>query len=420
MVRHIKVRAPGRTHRRVPHSPTGRDGAVRIAPPLRVAREADENLVEVRSAKRRGERKGLCADGSARRRLLQLGGDRGRQIRLGPEGVGAQPLFGHRKDAGCDIEPGGEGYAGPAGAHRRALRVPRMLPVVLLPRLLGRPSRNTDPDVDHGRELLARRPPLRPERRLADQRLDALPVAVLLQPVDVVPRARDRTPRVPERGPSRSRPGPRPAAHARAREHQVEAHARRTVAMATSAVRVVGRAGDRAELAKSHWKGSYNNVVPYAPMTGPRLVAHVLGRIVYVFLMHGWPFLAFEPNKAFVWATAPGVLLSVFFMVNTQINHLTDVCAHASDSANFYKHQVLTAQNFGTDSLFCYYFSGGLNYQIEHHLFPNVNHCHLPELSKGVRRICEKHGIPYHHAAGYGEALLRHVSHTATMEKRPA
>ena len=172
--------------------------------------------------------------------------------------------------------------------------------------------------------------------------------------------------------------------------------------------------------AKANVKMSYNNVVPYMSLSRPRFVAHVLGRAGYVFLIHVWPYLAFPSFwKATVWATLPGIVLSVCFMVNTQINHLTNDCAHASDS-NFYKHQVVTAQNFGNDSLFCYYFSGGLNYQIEHHLFPTVNHCHLPALSRGVRMICEKHGVPYHLASGYGDAIGRHVAHTLEMETRPA
>ncbi len=171
--------------------------------------------------------------------------------------------------------------------------------------------------------------------------------------------------------------------------------------------------------AKANLKTSYNNVVPYSSLSKPRIVVHVLGRMGYIFLMHIWPYFWLPLWKAVIWATLPGIMLSVCFMVNTQINHLTNICAHASDSTNFYKHQVVTAQNFGNDSLFCYYFSGGLNYQIEHHLFPNINHCHLPALSKGVKRICEKHNVPYHHASGYRDAMARHAAHTVEMEKRP-
>jgi len=171
--------------------------------------------------------------------------------------------------------------------------------------------------------------------------------------------------------------------------------------------------------AKTNMKLSYNNVVPCASLSKPRIIAHILGRMGYFALMHMWPYFLFPLWKAMIWATLPGIVLSVCFMANTQINHLTDMCAHASDSTNFYKHQIVTAQNFGNGSLFCYYFSGGLNYQIEHHLFPNINHCHLPELAKGVKRICKKHGVPYNHAAGYRDAMKRHAAHTLEMEKKP-
>ena len=165
-------------------------------------------------------------------------------------------------------------------------------------------------------------------------------------------------------------------------------------------------------------KLSYNNVVSCEKPSALGLVAHLAGRILYIYAAFAWPFLVFTSMyKALIWATVPNAIFSLCFMVNTQINHLTNMCAHASDS-NFYKHQVVTAQNFGTDSLFCFYFSGGLNYQIEHHLFPSINHCHLPALSPGVRRICKKFGVPYNHVSGYGEALADHFAHTAAMAKK--
>ena len=165
---------------------------------------------------------------------------------------------------------------------------------------------------------------------------------------------------------------------------------------------------------KANLKLTYNNVVPFESMPRPRFIAHVMGRIVYVFLLHIWPYFTMPLWKAVIWATVPGAILSICFMVNTQINHLTVDCSHASDK-NFYKHQIKTAQNFGNDSLFCYYFSGGLNYQIEHHLFPNINHCHLPALSPYVRLLCKTHDVPYHHVSGYCEAIQTHFAHTEIM-----
>lgn len=170
--------------------------------------------------------------------------------------------------------------------------------------------------------------------------------------------------------------------------------------------------------AKANLKLSYNNVVPYSSLSKPRITAHILGRMGYVFILHIWPYFQFPLWKAIIWSILPGFMLSLCFMINTQINHLSGSCAHAS-SPNFYKHQVITAQNFGNDSLFCYYFSGGLNYQIEHHLFPTINHCHLPALRLGIKGICIKHGVAYNHVSGYGEAMAEHFAHTASMASQP-
>jgi linoleoyl-CoA desaturase len=58
---------------------------------------------------------------------------------------------------------------------------------------------------------------------------------------------------------------------------------------------------------------------------------------------------------------------------------------------------------------------GGLNYQIEHHLFPRVPHTHYPELSAIVRRNCERHGIRYSTQPTLGRALRSHYRHLRAM-----
>ncbi len=165
-------------------------------------------------------------------------------------------------------------------------------------------------------------------------------------------------------------------------------------------------------------KLSYNNVVRVEKMSSSRTLLHFLGRMLHIFVTTLWPFLAFPVWKAIVWATVPNAILSLCFMLNTQINHLTNTCAHASDN-NFYKHQVVTAQNFGRSSAFCFIFSGGLNYQIEHHLLPTVNHCHLPALAPDVERLCKKHGVTYNYVEGYREAIIAHFAHTKDMSTKP-
>jgi len=169
---------------------------------------------------------------------------------------------------------------------------------------------------------------------------------------------------------------------------------------------------------KANLKLSFNNSVPYAKLARPRLICHLVGRLVYLFALFIWPYMVFPVWKAVIWVIVPNVGFSISFMLNSQINHLNEDCAHAS-SPNFLKHQAITAMDFGNNSLFCRYFSGGLNYQIEHHLFPFVNHCHLPYLAPHVKELCRKHGVTYNEATGYGDALEKHLAHTGNMSEKP-
>ncbi len=171
---------------------------------------------------------------------------------------------------------------------------------------------------------------------------------------------------------------------------------------------------------KTIMKGSLNNAVSFPTLSWSRLVVHILGRIFYIYIMFLWPFCRFGTTclwKAILWSIVPMTIFGYAFMLNSQVNHLTIQCAHASDS-NFLKHQVMTAQNFGCGCVWHFILSGGLNYQIEHHLFPFVNHCHLPMLAPDVKRICQRHGVRYNEVGGYVEALRCHLEHTHEMSKK--
>lgn len=169
---------------------------------------------------------------------------------------------------------------------------------------------------------------------------------------------------------------------------------------------------------KANTRLTYNNSVPFQKLDPGRLLMHVLGRVFYVYSLFVWPFYVFSTWKAIVWAIFPIASFSWSFMLSSQVNHLTDNTSHAS-SPNFLKHQVLTGQDFGNNHWFARWFSGGLNTQIEHHLFPTVNHCHIPDLQPKVKAICEKHGVQYNEVETYSQAFMNHLAHTKKMGIRP-
>jgi delta11-fatty-acid desaturase len=114
-------------------------------------------------------------------------------------------------------------------------------------------------------------------------------------------------------------------------------------------------------------------------------------------------------NKNFLYVIIPTFIYSFLFMVNSQITHLHEDCFH--NEKDWYKHQTLTSTNHSIGSTFNYIFSGGLNYQIEHHLFPGVNHCHYPYIQPIVEKVCEKHKITYKKFNGYYDAFVSYFKH---------
>lgn len=71
-------------------------------------------------------------------------------------------------------------------------------------------------------------------------------------------------------------------------------------------------------------------------------------------------------------------------------------------------HQVETTANFAPKSKFAAWYCGGLNFQIEHHLFPRICHIHYPEISKIVRRACDEFKINYVSYPTMRQAVIAH------------
>ncbi|MCB9272746.1 MAG: acyl-CoA desaturase [Lewinellaceae bacterium] len=75
---------------------------------------------------------------------------------------------------------------------------------------------------------------------------------------------------------------------------------------------------------------------------------------------------------------------------------------------NWAVHQLLTTSDFGQDNRLLSWFVGGLNFQIEHHLFPKVCHVHYRALSGIVRQTAAEFHLPYHTEKSWGAAIRSH------------
>ena len=82
-------------------------------------------------------------------------------------------------------------------------------------------------------------------------------------------------------------------------------------------------------------------------------------------------------------------------------------------------HQVRTTANFAMKNWLVNWYVGGLNFQIEHHLFPRISHVHYPALSPIVQRHCEQHGISYNNNETMTSAIASHWRFMKELGQKP-
>jgi linoleoyl-CoA desaturase len=72
-------------------------------------------------------------------------------------------------------------------------------------------------------------------------------------------------------------------------------------------------------------------------------------------------------------------------------------------------HQLLTTSDFARNNLFLNWYVGGLNFQIEHHLFPNICHIHYRQIAPIIERTANDFGFRYNIKPTLLNALMSHV-----------
>ncbi len=105
-----------------------------------------------------------------------------------------------------------------------------------------------------------------------------------------------------------------------------------------------------------------------------------------------------------------GLVLTVIF----QLAHTVEGTSHplptdGTIENNWAIHQMNTTVNFARSNKFLNWYLGGLNFQVEHHLFPTVCHVHYPAIAEIVKSTAEEFGVPYLENKTFGQALTSHM-----------
>ncbi len=147
-------------------------------------------------------------------------------------------------------------------------------------------------------------------------------------------------------------------------------------------------------------------------------------RASHIMLFIVVPYVVFQS-----WALTAAFYLAHWLLFSISMVLIFEV-AHVADCQRFYPeqekleldwalHQLLTTSNFKTNA-FMVWLVGGLNQQIEHHIFPTMSSIHYPLIRPIVMEYAKEHGVPYLEYASFRASLAAHFRHLKNLSKRPA
>jgi fatty acid desaturase len=146
---------------------------------------------------------------------------------------------------------------------------------------------------------------------------------------------------------------------------------------------------------------------------GLLLVAHLAGYVTALVLV-------LPPLQALAFVAVHQGLFGLYLGCSFAPNHKGMPTLTEADQLDFLRRQVLTSRNVAGSRLVDFVL-GGLNYQIEHHLFPTMPRPNLRRAQPLVQAFCHQHGLPYTEASLFGSyaQAVRHL-HAVGAPLRPA
>jgi len=121
---------------------------------------------------------------------------------------------------------------------------------------------------------------------------------------------------------------------------------------------------------------------------------------------------------------AMGLTLALVFQLAHVVEHVEFEAASGMDHKvienEWAIHQIKTTANFAPKNKFINWYVGGLNYQVEHHLFPRISHVHYPAISGIVQKTCKEFNLPYNSFSTFTGSLASHFRMMYQLGRKPA
>ena len=176
-----------------------------------------------------------------------------------------------------------------------------------------------------------------------------------------------------------------------------------------------------------YFSGRINGFQKFPPMTRGEKLEFWFCKIFHLVVFVGLPFVFLPWVNVLVGMLLFHVILSLALAFVFNLAHEVEKAefprldgAPATIKEEWAAHQMRTTVNFATKNTVLNWYAGGLNFQVEHHLFPHISHAHYPRISEIVERTAKDFGLPYHRYDGYFETVRSHFRVLRHLGVQPA
>lgn len=145
------------------------------------------------------------------------------------------------------------------------------------------------------------------------------------------------------------------------------------------------------------------------------LVILLAGKAIFVTTAFGIPLVFHPPNVVLFYYLVAALVLGTVLSIVFQLAHCVEEASFplpAKGSGRIENawaiHQAETTVDFARRSRVVAWLLGGLNFQIEHHLFPRISHVHYPAISRLVEETCRDFGVKYREYTSFRAGVASH------------
>jgi len=145
------------------------------------------------------------------------------------------------------------------------------------------------------------------------------------------------------------------------------------------------------------------------------LAGFVTGKLVFFMLAFGLPLFFHSIGAVLLFYTTTSAVAGVLLALVFQMAHVVEEADFPAPNATSRQmdtpwavHQLETTVDFSRDSRVLSWLIGGLNFQIEHHLFPRISHVHYPAVARVVEATCREYGITYRTHRSFAAGIASH------------